>query len=85
MSIRPVITELGGITAVARRLGHKNVTTVQGWWDRDVIPAQRQREILDLAEQMGKSIEPEAVIPDVRPANSLRPNDPGTARSSLEA
>lgn len=63
MSIRAVIIELGGISAVARALGHKHATTVQGWWDREIIPAQRQRAVLDLARSLGKSIPPEAVIP----------------------
>lgn len=65
MSIRSVISELGGITAVARELNHRNVTTVQGWWDRDVIPAHRQRQVLDLAIRLGKPIPAERLIPDV--------------------
>lgn len=63
MSIRPVLSRLGGITAVARELKHKNVTTVQGWWGRDVIPARRQREVLDLGERLGKPIDPAELIP----------------------
>lgn len=63
MSIRPILSRLGGITAVARELQHKNVTTVQGWWDRDVIPARRQREVLDLAERIGKPVDPVELIP----------------------
>ena len=63
MSIRPILTRLGGISAVARELKHRNVTTVQGWWDRDVIPARRQHEILDLAKRLGKPVEPIELIP----------------------
>lgn len=63
MSIRPVLTRLGGISAVARALNHKNVTTVQGWWDRDVIPARRQREVLDLANRLGERVDPIEIIP----------------------
>lgn len=63
MSIRSVISELGGISAVARELKHRNVTTVQGWWDREVIPARRQRQVLDLAARLGKDITAEQVIP----------------------
>lgn len=65
MAIRSVIAELGGISAVARELKHRNVTTVQGWWDREVIPARRQRQVLDLAARLGKSITAEQVIPPV--------------------
>ncbi len=63
MSIRPVLSRLGGITAVARELKHKNVTTVQGWWDRDIIPARRQREVLDLADRLGTRVEAIELIP----------------------
>lgn len=63
MGIRSVISELGGISAVAKGLNHRNVTTVQGWWDREVIPARRQRDVLALAARMGKDITPDNVIP----------------------
>lgn len=63
MSIRNAITKLGGISAVARGLGHRNVTTVQGWWDREIIPAHRQREVLALAERLGAGVQAEDVIP----------------------
>lgn len=66
MSIRPVLSRLGGITVVARELQHKNVTTVQGWWDRDVIPARRQREILELGERLGNTIDPIELIPSAK-------------------
>jgi hypothetical protein len=66
MSIRNVISELGGISAVARGLGHRNVTTVQGWWDREIIPAQQQRCVLDFAASMGCPIDPNDVIPAPR-------------------
>ena len=69
MSIRPIITALGGITAVARELRHRNVTTVQGWWDRDIIPAHRQRSVLDLAKRLGKPITADQVIPPDRGAS----------------
>ena len=63
MSIRAVINRLGGITFVARELEHRNVTTVQGWCDRNILPARRQREVLDLAERLGKDIDPLELIP----------------------
>lgn len=70
MSIRPIIAQLGGISAIARGLGHRNVTTVQGWWDRDVIPAHRQREVLALAETLGMPLAPERIIPEPRALKS---------------
>jgi hypothetical protein len=70
MSIRNVISKLGGITAVARALGHRNVTTVQGWWDRELIPARRQRDVLDLAARMGVPLLPDEIIPPATAALS---------------
>ncbi|WP_353442279.1 carph-isopro domain-containing protein [Sphingomonas faeni] len=53
-----VISALGGITQVSRLLGHRHPSTVQGWWERNVIPARQQRAVLDLARQRGMVIEP---------------------------
>ena len=63
MSAKQVITRLGGMRRVSHLLGHRNHTTVQGWWDRDVIPARRQSEILSLAEREGVPIEAADLIP----------------------
>jgi len=63
MAIRSVIDRLGGISKVARELRHKNVTTVQGWCDRDTLPPRRQREVLDLATRLGKDVDPLELIP----------------------
>ena len=63
MTIRRVISELGGITAVARALGHRNPSTVQGWWDRELIPAHRQRGVLDLARALDKPVTADDLIP----------------------
>ncbi|MBO9624139.1 MAG: hypothetical protein J7500_15635 [Sphingomonas sp.] len=35
-----LIRERGGIRPLARALGHKNHTTVQGWWERNNIPEE---------------------------------------------
>ncbi len=75
MSIRNTISALGGISAVARGLGHRNVTTVQGWWDREVIPAQRQRSVLDLACSLGIAIGPDDIIPASATAPSGVPSE----------
>lgn len=46
---REIISGLGGIRGLARRLGHRNHTTVQGWWERDNIPSERLNEVLAAA------------------------------------
>ncbi|WP_443024842.1 hypothetical protein [Sphingomonas sp. Leaf22] len=48
---------------MAQKLGHKSHTTVQGWWDRQVIPAQRQREVVGAAERLGIELQPGDLIP----------------------
>ncbi|MFC3442768.1 carph-isopro domain-containing protein [Sphingobium rhizovicinum] len=63
MSIRSVIDRLGGISAVARELNHKNVTTVQGWCERDILHPRRQREVLDLADRLNVAVDPLELIP----------------------
>ena len=63
MTIRSVITALGGLSAVSRGLGHKHPTTVQGWWERGVIPAQQQKRILDLAARRNVAVDPLDLIP----------------------
>lgn len=71
MSIREVLSDLGGITAVARGLGHRNVSTVQGWWDRETIPARRQLEVLELARALKKPVAAEDLIPGASARRSL--------------
>lgn len=41
-SHRTIIAQRGGIRPLARKLGHRNHTTVQGWWERDRIPDGEQ-------------------------------------------
>ena len=66
MSIRQVIVSLGGISALARGLGHRNPSTVQGWWERDVIPAHQQAFVLEAARVAGLGLEPSDLIPGFR-------------------
>ena len=65
MGIRSVITRFGGIRPMADKLGHRSHTTVQGWWDRDVIPAQRQREVLAQAKRLKIRVTAEDLIATV--------------------
>ncbi|WP_420893841.1 carph-isopro domain-containing protein [Sphingomonas sanguinis] len=37
---RAIISACGGIRPLARALGHRSHTTVQGWWCRDRIPSR---------------------------------------------
>lgn len=65
MSARKVITAFGGIRPTAEKLGHKNHTTVQGWWERDVIPARHQSIVLREAKRLRIPIKADDVIPIV--------------------
>ncbi|WP_155738123.1 carph-isopro domain-containing protein [Sphingobium yanoikuyae] len=51
---RTIIRDLGGIRGLARRLGHKHHTTVQGWWERNNIPTERMEEVLAAASRPTK-------------------------------
>lgn len=48
-----VIARFGGISKLADALGHKHVTTVQGWKDRRFIPVRRWPEVLKAARDQG--------------------------------
>lgn len=63
MATRPVIERLGGITAVANGLDHRNPSTVQGWWDREVIPSRKQRSVLALATRKGVIVRADELMP----------------------
>lgn len=52
-AVDAIIEKFGGLTPLSRALGHKHVSTVQGWKDRGVIPARRQPEVLAAAERLG--------------------------------
>lgn len=68
MTTQDIIRELGGIRGLAAKLGHTNHTTVQGWWDRGVIPARQQGVVLELAEREGKPIDPRDLIASAKAA-----------------
>jgi len=62
MSARAVIEKLGGIRPVARAMGLAH-TTVQGWCETGIIPAYRQREVLNLAKTLNKRVTAADLIP----------------------
>lgn len=53
MTDAEIIKRLGGIRPVARKLGHRNHTTVQGWLERNRIPEWRKPEVLKLLPEIG--------------------------------
>ena len=53
-----IINEFGGLTKMARALGHKYVTTVQGWRDSGRIPPWRRLEIAAAAAREGVKLPP---------------------------
>lgn len=58
MTDAELIRSRGGIRPVARKLGHRNHTTVQGWFERDRIPLDELRtavEALPAAEQVERA------------------------------
>ena len=55
---RIIVARFGGIRSLARVLGHRNPTTVQGWVVRGYIPARRQQEVLEAAHTAGVALSP---------------------------
>lgn len=53
-----VIEAFGGLTATAKALGHKHVTTVHGWRTTGRIPRWRYPELRDAAARLGKTLPP---------------------------
>ena len=70
MSIRTVIVSFGGISALARELKHRNPSTVQGWWERETIPARRQPEVLAAARRLDLAVRAVDLIPDLAQAEA---------------
>jgi len=56
MDVKDIIEKFGGLAAMARALGHKNVTTIQGWRDSNRIPPWRHHEVMVAAEACGISL-----------------------------
>ena len=53
-----IIERFGGITRLAKALGHRHPTTVQGWKNSGYIPARRQQAVLDAAAHEGVPLAP---------------------------
>jgi hypothetical protein len=48
-----IINAFGGVSKLAKALGHANVTTVDGWKRKGRIPHWRRLEIVDAAKREG--------------------------------
>lgn len=71
--VTALVKEFGGLTAMARALGHPHVSTVQGWRQRGAIPRWRFYEIRYVAEARGNP-EMRALLDRLDPAPD--PHDP---------
>nr|WP_089221320.1 hypothetical protein [Sphingomonas laterariae] len=47
-----IIKRLGGIRKLSRLLGHRNASTVQGWFQRGQIPAAQMEKVLSAVSQV---------------------------------
>ncbi|TCM21509.1 hypothetical protein EDF56_101173 [Novosphingobium sp. PhB165] len=63
MDHQTIITDLGGIRALARKLGHNSHTTVQAWFDRNRIPLDRWEEVLGAAKNEGSALSVSDLLP----------------------
>ncbi|WP_425291303.1 carph-isopro domain-containing protein [Cohaesibacter gelatinilyticus] len=50
-NVRNIVERFGGLSAMARALGHKHPTTIQGWRDKDRIPHWRWDEVKKAARR----------------------------------
>jgi hypothetical protein len=74
-----VIEKFGGLSRLARALGHKNPTTVQGWQDSGFIPAHRMAEVLAAAKREGIELRPEELVPLPEEPQEAAPGTPQEA------
>lgn len=48
-----IIDKFGGVYPLARALGHKNPTTVQGWLSRGFVPPRQHEPVWEAAQREG--------------------------------
>jgi len=68
-AVDAVIESFGGLSRLAKALGHSHVTTVQGWRDRGAIPVKHHARILDAARTLGIPINRNDLLDDLPLAN----------------
>lgn len=61
--ITSIIDRLGGLTELAKALGHKNPTTVQGWKARGVIPIRHIPAVIEIGRAKGVDLELSDFLP----------------------
>ena len=61
-----IIDKFDGTRAMAKTLGIAP-STVQSWKDSGVIPARRQRDVLDAAQRLGINLSASDLIPTPEP------------------
>ena len=59
---RIVVTRFGSLRKLATALGHTNHSTVQGWWDSGLIPAQHQGKVVEAAAAAGVAITTDELV-----------------------
>lgn len=60
-----VISSFGGMTRLAKALGHTHVTTVQGWRDRGAIPVRQHPRILEAARRLGIQLRRDDLLDEI--------------------
>jgi hypothetical protein len=53
-----IVDLFGGLTALAKALGHENPSTVQGWKARGVVPVRQIPVVIEKAAQHGIALTP---------------------------
>lgn len=59
-----IIEKFGGMIFLARALGHKWPTTVQGWKENGCIPMQYHERIFEAARELAIEISPQDFLAD---------------------
>lgn len=71
-----IISKFGGLAALAKALGHRHPSTVQGWKERGFVPAPQQQAVLDAAKDNGVKLAPaDFFVTD----DDAPPHSPGAA------
>lgn len=55
-AVARIIDAFGGLTGLAKALGHNNPTTVQGWKDRGTIPSRQIPEVIEAGRRLEKPV-----------------------------
>jgi TorA maturation chaperone TorD len=78
-AVDAVIESFGGLSGLAKALGHSHVTTVQGWRDRGSIPVKHHGRILEAAKTLGIQLQRNDLL-DELPLADLSDEDAARAQ-----